>query len=74
MSRTSINMNLLTFGSDDAEFDEKHGFLDKVFLKTTIYNRAKDAKRELVIGSVNRVISVLTMTGNVRLGVRSSKS
>jgi uncharacterized protein YegL len=45
-----LNLNKLTFGSDDAELDEKHGFLDKVFLKTSIYNRAKESKRELVIG------------------------
>jgi hypothetical protein len=45
-----LDINKLTFGSDDAELDEKHGFLDKVFLKTSIYNRAKEGKRELVIG------------------------
>jgi len=40
----------LTFGSDDAELDEKYGFLDKVFLKTSIYRRAKEGQRELLIG------------------------
>lgn len=40
----------LTFGSDDAELDEKHGFLDKVFLKTSLYRRAKEGQRELLIG------------------------
>lgn len=45
-----LNLNKITFGSDDAELDEKHGFLDKVFLKTSIYNRAKESKREIVIG------------------------
>ena len=45
-----INISALNFGSDDAELDEKHGFLDKVFLKTSIYHRAKESQRELVIG------------------------
>lgn len=40
----------LHFGSDDAELDEKRGFLDKVFLKTSVYRRVEKADRELVIG------------------------
>lgn len=36
-----FNINDLTFGSDDAELDEKRGFLGKVFLKTSIYHRVK---------------------------------
>lgn len=43
-------INKLTFGSDDAELDEKQGFLEKVFLKTSIFERAKGSQRELVIG------------------------
>jgi len=45
-----MDITKLTFGSDDAELDEKHGFLDKVFLKTSIYHRAKEGQRELLIG------------------------
>lgn len=45
-----LDINKLTFGSDDAELDEKRGFLDKVFLKTSIFERAKRSERELVIG------------------------
>ena len=45
-----MDLAKLTFGSDDAELDEKHGFLDKVFLKTSIYRRAKEGQRELLIG------------------------
>lgn len=40
----------LWFGSDDAELEEKRGFLNKVFLRTSIYNRVKNAQREIVIG------------------------
>jgi hypothetical protein len=47
---TSLNISKLTFGSDDAELDEKHGFLDKVFLKTSFFHRAKESQREVVIG------------------------
>lgn len=46
----NLEINKLHFGSDDAELDEKHGFLDKVFLKTSIYHRVKNDRRELVIG------------------------
>lgn len=46
----SLDIKKLTFGSDDAELDEKRGFLSKVFLKTAIYHRAKNSFRELVIG------------------------
>ncbi len=45
-----LNINELTFGSDDAELDEKHGFLGKVFLKTSIYHRVRNSFRELIIG------------------------
>lgn len=45
-----LNINELTFGSDDAELDEKHGFLSKVFLKTAIYHRVRKSVRELIIG------------------------
>ena len=45
-----VDLNRLTFGSDDAEHEEKRGFLDRVFLKTSIFNRAKDSQREIVIG------------------------
>ncbi len=45
-----LKINKLYFGSDDAELDEKRGFLDKVFLKTSIYHRIKGSNRELVIG------------------------
>ena len=45
-----LNIHELHFGSDDAESDEKHGFLNKVFLNTPIYQRIKRNKRELVIG------------------------
>lgn len=45
-----LNINELTFGSDDAELDEKHGFLSKVFLKTAIYHRVRNSARELIIG------------------------
>lgn len=45
-----LDLGRLTFGSDDAERDVKHGFLDKVFLKTIVYHRIKEGRRELVIG------------------------
>jgi hypothetical protein len=47
---TTLDINKLNFGSDDAELDEKNGFLDKVFLNTSIYDRTKRANRELIIG------------------------
>lgn len=46
----TLNLYKLHFGSDDAELDEKRGFLDKVFLKTSIYHRVREYNRELVIG------------------------
>ena len=46
----TFDISNLFFGSDDAEFDEKNGFLRQVFLKTSIYNRVIKSQRELVIG------------------------
>lgn len=46
----AVDLSRLTFGSDDAERDAKHGFLDKVFLKTAVYKRILEGRRELVIG------------------------
>lgn len=48
--QSSFDIHKLTFGSDDAELEEKRGFLNKVFLKTSIYHRAKEGQRELMIG------------------------
>jgi hypothetical protein len=47
---SDLSIEKLWFGSDDAELEEKRGFLNKVFLKTSIYNRVKNAQREIVIG------------------------
>lgn len=47
---TSLDITKVTFGSDDAELDKKRGFLDKVFLKTSIYHRCRNVQRELVVG------------------------
>lgn len=52
----------LNFGSDDAELDEKYGFLDKVFLKTSIYIRAKNGQRELLIGRKGAGKSAICLT------------
>lgn len=46
----SVDLQKLKFGSDDAERDAKNGFLSKVFLKTSFYNRVRDGERELVVG------------------------
>ena len=40
-----IDINRLTFGSDDAERDAKFGFLDSVFLKTAFYQRVKEVNK-----------------------------
>lgn len=45
-----INLRKLKFGNDDAERDAKQGFLNKVFLKTDLYERIKTDQCELVIG------------------------
>lgn len=46
----SVDLQKLKFGSDDAERDAKNGFLSKVFLKTSFYNRVREGERELVVG------------------------
>ena len=57
-----VNLDKLNFGSDDAERDAKDGFLSKVFLKTSLYNRVSDGKRELVIGRKGAGKSALCLT------------
>lgn len=47
---TSVDLQKLKFGSGDAERDSKNGFLSKVFLKTSFYNRLREGERELVVG------------------------
>jgi energy-coupling factor transporter ATP-binding protein EcfA2 len=59
---TAINLEKLNFGSDDAERDAKDGFLNKVFLKTTLYSRVSNGKRELVIGRKGSGKSALCLT------------
>lgn len=49
-TRKGLNINRLTFGSDDAELDEKRGFLDRVFLKTSVFYRVREKQREIVLG------------------------
>ncbi|MCC3424138.1 MAG: hypothetical protein JGK12_09435 [Microcoleus sp. PH2017_01_SCD_O_A] len=57
-----VNLDKLNFGSDDAERDAKDGFLSKVFLKTSLYNRVSKGKRELVIGRKGAGKSALCLT------------
>ncbi|KPL80625.1 P-loop ATPase, Sll1717 family [Herpetosiphon geysericola] len=47
---TPFDIHSLIFGSDDAEFDQKNGFLSKVFLSTAVYERIKRYNKEVVIG------------------------
>lgn len=51
---TAVNLEKLNFGSDDAERDAKDGFLSKVFLKTSLYSRVSNGKRELVNSTLTR--------------------
>ncbi len=59
---SKFNIEKLNFGSDDAERDAKDGFLSKVFLKTSLYSRLSNGKRELIIGRKGAGKSALCLT------------
>lgn len=46
----SLNLSTITFGKDDASIESKQGFLGKVFLKTSFYERIRKGEKFLVTG------------------------
>jgi hypothetical protein len=56
------DISKLAFGSDDAERDAQRGLLDKVFLKTKIYERARDGTREIIVGRKGTGKSAICLT------------
>jgi hypothetical protein len=45
-----ISLSDITFGKDDATIEARQGFLRKVFLKTSFYNRVRNGQKFLVTG------------------------
>lgn len=45
-----LKLSNINFGKDDATIEAKSGFLGKVFLKTSFYNRVKSGQKFLVTG------------------------
>jgi Cdc6-like AAA superfamily ATPase len=45
-----LNLSGISFGKDDATIEASQGFLGKVFLKTSFYNRVRSGQKFLVTG------------------------